>query len=228
MPRMRAYGLVLVLQFRASGDLPVLPELRSQPERPLLEPSLRGGRPHHRHLELEVPQRPGRPGGDPRRALPPPPLRARDRAGPRRAHSQRARADPDRRPAARYVRAPRRGDPRHRHGRLPRLRRPAALQGRSSGSCLPKPTEQGATLAADKIRRSIATHDFGTAGNWRRITVSCGAATIGVITGAARAEAGLLNRREYTGNLLSEAYQALEAGRSAGTNRTSIGAFRSA
>jgi diguanylate cyclase (GGDEF)-like protein len=92
---------------------------------------------------------------------------------------------------------------------------------------LPETDEQGATLAADKIRRSIATHDFGTAGNWRRITVSCGAATIGVITGAARDEAGLMNRREYTGNLLREAYQALETGRSSGTNRTSIGALRS-
>jgi diguanylate cyclase (GGDEF)-like protein len=95
------------------------------------------------------------------------------------------------------------------------------------GIVLPETDEQGATLAADKIRRSIATHDFATAGNWRRITVSCGAATIGVITGAVREEAGLMNRREYTGNLLQEAYQALEAGRSAGTNRTSIGALRS-
>jgi hypothetical protein len=41
------------------------------------------------------------------------------------------------------------------------------------------------------------------------------------------AEAGLMNRREYTGNLLREAFHALEAGRSSGTNRTSIGAFRS-
>jgi hypothetical protein len=40
-------------------------------------------------------------------------------------------------------------------------------------------------------------------------------------------EAGLMNRREYTGNLVREAYHALEAGRSAGTNRTSVGAFRS-
>jgi len=36
-----------------------------------------------------------------------------------------------------------------------------------------------------------------------------------------------MNRREYTGNLLREAYHALESGRSAGTNRTSVGAFRS-
>ena len=39
-------------------------------------------------------------------------------------------------------------------------------------------------------------------------------------------EAGLMNRREYTGNLLRESYSALEAGRSGGTNRTSVGALR--
>ncbi len=91
---------------------------------------------------------------------------------------------------------------------------------------LPETDDQGATLAADKIRRSIATHDFSTAGNWQRITVSCGAATIGVIS-RHEEEAGLMNRREYTGNLLREAYHALETGRSGGTNRTSIGALRS-
>jgi diguanylate cyclase (GGDEF)-like protein len=90
---------------------------------------------------------------------------------------------------------------------------------------LPETDEQGATLAADKIRRAIASHDFSTAGNWQRITVSCGAATIGVMA-PSHDEAGLMNRREYTGNLLREAYHALEAGRSAGTNRTSVGAFR--
>ena len=90
---------------------------------------------------------------------------------------------------------------------------------------LPETNDQGATLAADKIRRSIATHDFSTAGNWRRITVSCGAATIGMLA-PNQGEAGLMNRREYTGNLLREAYQALEAGRSAGTNRTTVGALR--
>jgi two-component system, cell cycle response regulator len=90
---------------------------------------------------------------------------------------------------------------------------------------LPETDEQGATLAADKIRRSIASHDFSTGGNWQRITVSCGASTIGVMA-PSHDEAGLMNRREYTGNLLREAYHALEAGRSAGTNRTSVGAFR--
>jgi diguanylate cyclase (GGDEF)-like protein len=92
---------------------------------------------------------------------------------------------------------------------------------------LPETDEQGATLAADKIRRSIASHDFATSGNWKRITVSCGAATIGVLPASGDAEAGLMNRREYTGNLLREAFHALESGRSSGTNRTSIGAFRS-
>jgi diguanylate cyclase (GGDEF)-like protein len=91
---------------------------------------------------------------------------------------------------------------------------------------LPETDEHGATLAADKIRRAIASHDFSTGGNWQRITVSCGAATIGLMA-PSHDEAGLMNRREYTGNLLREAYHALEAGRSAGTNRTSVGAFRS-
>ncbi len=91
---------------------------------------------------------------------------------------------------------------------------------------LPETDENGATLAADKIRRAIASHDFSTSGNWRRITVSCGAATIPVVPSYSD-EAGLMNRREYMGNLLREAYHALESGRSAGTNRTSVGAFRS-
>jgi diguanylate cyclase (GGDEF)-like protein len=91
---------------------------------------------------------------------------------------------------------------------------------------LPETDEQGATLAADKIRRSIASHDFSTSGNWRRITVSCGAATIAAYHPEQTEEAGLMNRREYTGNLLREAHQALDQGRSAGTNRTTVGAFR--
>ena len=90
---------------------------------------------------------------------------------------------------------------------------------------LPETDQQGATLAADKIRRAIANHDFSSGGDWQRITVSCGAATIGVVQ--QESEAGLMFRREYTGNLLREAYYALESGRSAGTNRTSVGAYRS-
>jgi len=90
---------------------------------------------------------------------------------------------------------------------------------------LPETDEQGAALAADKIRRSIASHDFGTTGAWNRITVSCGAATIDA-NYRPMDEAGVMNRREYTGNLLREAYQALDSGRSAGTNRTTVGAYR--
>lgn len=90
---------------------------------------------------------------------------------------------------------------------------------------LPETDEQGAALAADKIRRSIASHDFSTSGSWRRITVSCGAATIPAYTQRTE-EAGLMNRREYTGNLLRESYEALDQGRSSGTNRTTVGAFR--
>lgn len=90
---------------------------------------------------------------------------------------------------------------------------------------LPETDANGAALAADKIRRAIAGHDFSTSGNWRRITVSCGAATIDAAPHA-NEEAGVMNRREFTGNLLREAYQALESGRSAGTNRTSVGAYR--
>src|SRR5438874_1420954 len=89
---------------------------------------------------------------------------------------------------------------------------------------VPETDEQGAALAADKIGRSIASHDFGT-GAWKRITVSCGAATID--SGYRPVdEAGVMNRREYTGNLLREAYQALDSGRSAGTNRTTVGVYK--
>jgi len=90
---------------------------------------------------------------------------------------------------------------------------------------LPETDEQGAALAADKIRRSIASHDFGTTGTWKRITVSCGAATIDAGYRPLD-EAGMMNRREYTGNLLREAHDALDFGRSAGTNRTTVGAYR--
>src|SRR5438093_10984535 len=43
---------------------------------------------------------------------------------------------------------------------------------------LPETDEQGATLAADKTRRSIATHDFGTPGTGKRITGSCASGTL--------------------------------------------------
>src|SRR5260370_33854670 len=69
---------------------------------------------------------------------------------------------------------------------------------------LPETDEQGAALAADKIRRSIAAHDFGTAGAWKRITVSCGGATIDA-DHRPKYEAGLLRGRQYTGNQLQGA-----------------------
>src|SRR6202022_3851863 len=73
---------------------------------------------------------------------------------------------------------------------------------------LPETDEQGATLAADKIRRSIASHDLTTTGNWKKITVRCGAATIAVKVGM-HEEAGFVgSSREYSGNLLREAYEA--------------------
>jgi len=90
---------------------------------------------------------------------------------------------------------------------------------------LPETDEAGATLAADKLRRAIASHDFSTSGPWPRITVSCGAATVDVKDSNSE-EAGLVTRGDYTGDLLHEAYEALESGRSAGTNRTSTGTFK--
>lgn len=96
---------------------------------------------------------------------------------------------------------------------------------RTSRSCCRRRTTRGAALAADKIRRSIASHDFSS-GSWKRITVSCGAATIDAGY-RPMDEAGVMNRREYTGNLLRESFRALESGRAAGTNRTSVGAYRS-
>jgi diguanylate cyclase (GGDEF)-like protein len=90
---------------------------------------------------------------------------------------------------------------------------------------LPETDEPGATLAADKIRRAIASHDFSTSSSWPRITVSCGAATI-EMKAASDEEAGLLNRNEYTGNLLREGLEALDSGRSAGTNRTSVSVYK--
>jgi len=86
---------------------------------------------------------------------------------------------------------------------------------------LPETDDQGATLAADKIRHAIATKDFSTTGNWSRITVSCGAATIDVKVSGSE-EAGVMSRGEYAGNLLADALNALESGRSSGTNRTSV------
>src|SRR5437867_1539872 len=72
---------------------------------------------------------------------------------------------------------------------------------------LPETDEHGAALAADKIRRSIASHDFGTTGAWKRITVSCGAATLGAGY-RPMDEAGVLHPRQDNGNLRSKSSQA--------------------
>ena len=74
---------------------------------------------------------------------------------------------------------------------------------------LPETDAQGAVLAADKVRRSIASHDFQAGGQWQRLTVSVGAATVNL---------------EKIGqqDLLNEAYLALKNGLAEGTgpNRT--------
>lgn len=93
------------------------------------------------------------------------------------------------------------------------------------GIVMPETDEQGATLAADKIRRAVASHDFSSSGPWPRITVSCGAATVDV-RASSDDEAGMMGRGEYPGNLIREAFEALESGRSAGTNRTTVGNYK--
>jgi len=67
----------------------------------------------------------------------------------------------------------------------------------------------GAVLAADKIRRSVASHDFQTGGNWQRLTVSVGIASVS-------------HERMNQQDLITEAYNTLRQGRVAGQgpNRT--------
>ena len=74
---------------------------------------------------------------------------------------------------------------------------------------LPETDAQGAILAADKVRRSVASHDFQAGGQWTRLTVSAGAATVN-------------HERMGQQDLLAEAYSALQAGKAdgGGTNRT--------
>ena len=57
---------------------------------------------------------------------------------------------------------------------------------------LPETDDKGATQAADKIRRAIASHDFATSGNWQRLTVSCGAATIRIAPPDVADDVGLI------------------------------------
>ena len=73
---------------------------------------------------------------------------------------------------------------------------------------LPETDQNGALLAADKIRRAIASHDFRAGGQWQRLTLSCGAATAN-------------HERMGKQDLVWIAGQALQSGRAAGqTNRT--------
>jgi len=75
------------------------------------------------------------------------------------------------------------------------------------GVVMPETDYEGALNAADKIRRTVAAHEFESGGQWTRLTVSCGAATV---------------HQDRMGHedLLVTAREALEAGRAAGPNRT--------
>ena len=78
---------------------------------------------------------------------------------------------------------------------------------------LPETDADGAVLAGDKVRRTIASHDFQAGGNWQRLTVSCGAASVN-------------HERMGKEDLVSSAAAALEQGRTSGPNRThAISAF---
>jgi diguanylate cyclase (GGDEF)-like protein len=73
---------------------------------------------------------------------------------------------------------------------------------------LPETDQNGALLAADKIRRAVASHDFQAGGQWQRLTLSCGAATANL-------------ERMGKQDLVWLAGEALHAGRAGGqTNRT--------
>lgn len=75
------------------------------------------------------------------------------------------------------------------------------------GVVLPETAHEGALNAADKIRRMVASHDFEIGGQWSRLTMSCGTAT-------------LHEERMGKEDLLAIAVRALEDGRPAGPNRT--------
>jgi diguanylate cyclase (GGDEF)-like protein len=75
------------------------------------------------------------------------------------------------------------------------------------GVVLPETEYEGALNAADKIRRAVASHEFETAGQWSRLTMSCGTAT-------------MHQERMGKEDLLARAGSALEEGRAAGPNRT--------
>jgi diguanylate cyclase (GGDEF)-like protein len=67
--------------------------------------------------------------------------------------------------------------------------------------------QAGSLLAADKLRRGISAHDFDNGGHWRRLTLSCGAATFN-------------SERIGHQDLFATATHALDSGRATGPNRT--------
>lgn len=77
------------------------------------------------------------------------------------------------------------------------------------GVVLPETDAAGAMQAADKLRRTVASHDFQTGGNWQRLSVSVGVSSVA-------------HERMNQQELLHEAYAALQAGRATGSgpNRT--------
>lgn len=74
---------------------------------------------------------------------------------------------------------------------------------------LPETDSADAVQAADKIRRSVASHDFQAGGGWQRLTVSVAVATVS-------------QERVQQQDLLKEAYATLQAGLASeqGPNRT--------
>ncbi len=77
------------------------------------------------------------------------------------------------------------------------------------GVVLPETDASAGVLAADKIRRSVASHDFQAGGGWQRLTVSVAVASV-------------VHERMQQQDLLSEAFATLRAGLASdqGPNRT--------
>ncbi len=74
---------------------------------------------------------------------------------------------------------------------------------------MPETDGPGSVVAADKLRRSIASHDFQAGGQWQRLTVSVGAAALNL-------------EKMGQQDLVDEAYLILQQGRAngSGPNRT--------
>ena len=74
---------------------------------------------------------------------------------------------------------------------------------------LPETDAMGAIQAADKLRRTVASHDFQTGAAWQRLSVSAGVASV-------------IHERMNQQELLHESYATLQSGRNSGSgpNRT--------